>query len=374
VKVVHVITGLENGGAEGALYRLVESSLNQHEHIVVSLTTLGKYGALFLALNIEVVYLNMPKGRASLHGVKVLFSLLRNKKPDVVQTWMYHADLFGGVIAKLAGIDNIVWGIRHTNHNKEHTSLTTRSVTKLCAFLSYVIPKSIISCSVKAVSIHMDLGYKKDKFKVVPNGYDFSKLKFSFMGSKKVREELGLTSNDFLIGCVGRWNSQKDHPNLLRSLSLLKQENVSFHCILVGNGCDHTNHILMEEVIKHGLKENVTLMGPRSDVVDVMSSLDLHVLPSAYGEAFPNVLVEAMACNTPCVATCVGDSDVIIGDFGWVVPARNPTKLARSIKSSIELKKTKDWDEFCCNSRKRVQDNFSIDKMCLLYEKVWNKI
>ena len=107
MKILHIITGLNDGGAEAVLYRLCKFD-SAHKHIVVSLMVEGKYGPLLKELGVKLYCLNMPAGRIRFSGMIKLFKLLRQHKPDVIQTWMYHADLIGGVVGRLAGIKNIV--------------------------------------------------------------------------------------------------------------------------------------------------------------------------------------------------------------------------------------------------------------------------
>ncbi len=106
MKIVHIITGLNNGGAEAVLYRLVTND-KKYKHIVVSLMDLGKYGPMLQDKNIEVICLNMPKGKITFYGLMTLYKTLKKIKPDIVQTWMYHADLLLQVLKKYFGIYDI---------------------------------------------------------------------------------------------------------------------------------------------------------------------------------------------------------------------------------------------------------------------------
>ena len=110
---LHIITGLNDGGAEAVLYRLCHHD-QANQHHVVSLSGSGKYGPMLEALGVLVTTLNMSPGRPSPLAFIRLVRLMRREKPDVVQTWMYHGDLFGGLAARAAGIPSVVWGIRHT--------------------------------------------------------------------------------------------------------------------------------------------------------------------------------------------------------------------------------------------------------------------
>ena len=133
--VVHVIVGLMDGGAEGVLARLCA---NRHrcEHVVISLTGMGKYGPIIERSGIPVHCLNMNKGLFGWLGLFKLGYLLRINKAAVVQTWMYHSDLIGGLIAWIVGIRNIYWGIRHSDLNEKTTKWTTILVARLCAHIS----------------------------------------------------------------------------------------------------------------------------------------------------------------------------------------------------------------------------------------------
>ena len=371
MKIFHIITGLNDGGAEAVLYRLCKFD-SEHNHIVVSLINEGKYGPLLNDLGVEVYCLNMPAGRIRLSSLIQLFKLLRQNKPDVVQTWMYHSDLIGGVIARFSGVKNIFWGVHNTTLEKRKSKRSTIVICKLNAILSRWVPKKIIYCAEKSRKVHELLSFKTSKGAVVSNGYDLDAFFPSVEFRTRLRIEMNIAEDVILIGHVGRFDPQKDHKNLILALGILKQKNKLFYSILLGTGVNNENYILNNLIDKNDLVNTVKLLGQRNDIPVVMNGLDIHVLSSS-AEAFPNVLAEAMACGTPCVTTNVGDAALIVGDTGWVVPPNDPQALANAIMQAIEEKQTNHqaWSERKQRCRKRIVENFSIEKMVENYHRVW---
>lgn len=374
-KIVHIITGLSNGGAEGVLYRLCKYDTSV-EHVVVSMMDKAKYGSLLESEGVKVFCLNLPAGKVTLPAFFRLYKLLREQQPNIVQTWMYHADFIGGVAARLAGIENIFWNIRHTTLERGKSKISTILIAKLCAYLSNLVPKRIVCCAQEALQIHAELGYKKSKMTVIGNGYDLSIFNPSNELNFDFRSEHQVSSNQILIGMVGRFDLQKDHFGLLNALSVVKKEIPDFQFALVGRELNHSNLALNEEIKKMDLESNLLLLDQRTDISSVMNGLDLHVLSSSFGEAFPNVLAEAMACGTPCVTTDVGDAAVIVGDTGWVVPPKNPQALASAILDAMneEQNNPQAWKMRKQASRDRIVNNFSIEKMVAEYHQVWGGI
>lgn len=371
MKIVHIITGLNNGGAEAVLYRLVTND-KKYKHIVVSLMDLGKYGPMLQDKNIEVICLNMPKGKITFYGLMTLYKTLKKIKPDIVQTWMYHADLLGGIVAKIAGVKKIFWNIRHTNLVVGQSSKATILVAKICAKLSSFVPQKIVCCANKSVEVHSKMGYNKAKMVVIGNGYELDKFYPNDKAKIKIHKELNLKT-DFIFGMVGRFDAQKNHKNLLEALSLIKKKNIDFKCLLVGTNMDSGNELLNEWIKEYEIEENLVLLGQRSDIPDIMNYLDLHILSSSFGEAFPNVLCEAMACGIPCVSTDVGDASIIVGKTGWIVHPKNSEELANAINISINEKneKLEIWKARKIECRKHIEENFSIEKMLERYHDVW---
>lgn len=373
--VLHVITQLSfGGGAEAVLFRLVSAD-KDNTHVVVSLQKDDDYGELLRNDGVEVFALGMKAGGISPISIYRLWRIIRNTKPDVVQTWMYHSDLLGGITARLAGCKNIVWGIHHTTLDVKGSSRTARLSAWLCARISGFVPSRIISCSNAGVLAHKEMGYSTDNMVVCFNGYDVDEYfprPFVEVNDWKVKQGIG--SDEIVIGMVARWNKQKDHANLIKALEIFSKTcSDPWVCLLAGVEIDRSNEELNALIQTHGIGNRVKLLGKRTDVPDLMSVLDVHVLSSKFGEAFPNVLNEAMASGTPCITTRVGDSEYIVGDAGWVVEPSEPAQLAAALQHAVAEVGGAGWGERCARSRQRVESNFSIKAMVSAYAKIWTE-
>jgi glycosyltransferase involved in cell wall biosynthesis len=371
MQVLHIITDFNDGGAQAVLYRFITADL-KNTHQVISLMSTGWYGDRLSALGVQVHSLDMPKSRLTIAGIAKLYRLIRQIDPDTIQTWMYHSDLLGSIVARVAGKKVVVWGIHNTNLDPAKTALSTRLIVRACAVLSG-IPQKIISCSQEGVKVHAALGYQSQKMITIPNGYDVSEFSPKPEYRSELRHQWQIADDTTLFGLVARWNPQKDHANLIAALAHLKTQTQSpWHCVLVGSSLDADNQVLTGLLAEYGIKDRVTLLGVRSDIPAVMNALDVHVLSSAYGEAFPNVVAEAMACETPCIVTAVGDSALIVGDTGWVVPPSNPVELATAMSQAIDELALPGWKQRQANCRQRIESNFSLQIMVDKYNEVWN--
>lgn len=371
MKLLHIITGLNDGGAEAVLYRLCACEKN-NEHIVISLMDKGKYGPLLEEIGVQVYCLDMPAGKIRFAALIKLYKLIRQLKPDVVQTWMYHADLIGGVIARLAGVKNIVWGVHHTTLVKGESKRSTILIAKINALISSFIPRKIIYCAEKSRQVQQSIGFSPKAGHVVPNGYNIDDFKPDLDAGMAFRQEVGLADGEFLIGHVGRYHLFKDYPTLVNAVSLLTKEKRALKVVMVGGDLTTDNTQLKQLIKDNKCSEHITLLGRRNDITAVMNGFDLFVL-SSVSEAFPNVLNEAMACGTPCITTDVGDAAVIVGDTGWVVPPKNPQALAKAMLETMEEKQNNPqaWQARKQACRERIVNNFSIEKMVEGYHRVW---
>ena len=367
---MHVIAGLTDGGAEGVLYRLcLQDQLNTHT--VLSLTDGGKYGPLLQTDGIALHCLNMPRGRLTWAGVVRLYRLIRDLRPDVVQTWMYHADFIGGLIAKIAGVRRVYWGVRNSLMTVKESGWVIFFLARINAFLSRWIPVGVICCADRAKDMHQNIGYAANKLITIPNGYNLDSFKPDSKIGSQLRVALAIDESIPLLGCVSRYSPQKNHEGLLKALSLVKKNGIAFRCLLVGRGLDTDNTQLVSWLIQYGLQDEILLLGQRKDVPAIMNALDLHVLPST-AEGFPNVIAEAMACETPCVSTDVGDAAYIIGQTGWLVPPADAQLLAEAIQSALVCWNDKTaWSLRRTAARTRIMEHFSLEKMVATYRATW---
>lgn len=367
--VVHVITGLGGGGAEGVLFRLATHE-REHRHHVISLMDAGVYGPRLTAAGVGVHALDMPRGRVTSRGVRRLYGLLRAIRPDVVQTWMPHADLLGGIVARAAGVRAVVWGLRQSMLDPGRTRLRTRLIVRTCAPISRWVPHRIVCCSEASARAHVAAGYRASGMVTIRNGYSSDEFKPDCARRARVRAEWGADDGETVVGMVGRWDPMKDHDTLATALARVTAPG-PWRVVLAGAGMIADNRALAGLLDRHGLRDRVRLAGVRDDVAALMNAIDVHVLSSA-SEGFPNVLCEAMACGTPCVTTDAGDAADIVGDTGWVVPPGNARALAAALDAAMAAWHDRPaWRERQAACRARVVDRFGLDRMVDAYRHVW---
>ena len=374
INILHIIIGLNVGGAELMLKRLIESNKGNtnYRHAVISLTSLGKVGQQLQALGVEVQALNM---RSLLDIPRVLWRLvwlIRASNADIVQTWLYHADLLGGLVTRFTGFCPVVWGIRCTTISQGPLSVTFWLV-RLCAILSHIVPHRIICCANSAKLVHTKLGYSVHKMSVISNGYDFSVFDRSLGLRTKARTKLRFNVDEIVIGTVGRFDLIKDFNNFVAAAYIVaeKQPNVKF--LMVGHNIEWSNHTLRGWIESAGLENIFQLVGEQSDIPYFLSAMDIFCLSSACGEGFPNVVVEAMAMGLPCVVTHVGDAADILGDGDYVVPVKDSISLGDALLRMCDLKPV-DRRVLGERNAKRVREEYGIEKIRRKYEAVYDEV
>ncbi|MGK2857909.1 MAG: glycosyltransferase family 4 protein [Thermoanaerobaculia bacterium] len=372
IRVMHVITGLSTGGAEMMLARLVAAAdRNSVTSSVVSLTNMGEVGAIIETSGAGVTALGMSRRMPSPRALHRLRSTLRAFEPDVVQCWMYHADLLGGLAARSLGIPAI-WSLRQSNLSREANSMPTLLTMQVCARLSRSVPAQIVCGSEAARKAHVAIGYSGERMVVIPNGFDLARFRPSEEDRASVRSELGLAPGTPLAGLVARFDPQKDHRTFVEAAARLHRVHPEAHFVLCGGGVSRENAELSTWIDEAGIASVMHLLGRRDDLARLTASLDVAV-SSSIGEGFSNTIGEAMASGVPCVVTDVGDSAAIVGEDGIVVRPRDPAALADALLRILEM----DADErtrLGLAARARIEAHFSLGAIARRYETLWSEV
>lgn len=374
VRVAHIITGASSGGAQMMLYKLLnEINRSRFESKVISLKDRGMIGERIEDLGVQVKILPISNRIISLSAIIQLIRFVRKFKPDVIQGWMYH----GNIAASICGMFlpkhvPVVWNVRHSLYDINYERKFTQLVIRISANISKSTSK-IVYNSKKSAQQHEGIGYMPERTIVIPNGFDCDRFKPSAASKLSIRKELGVSDNDIIVGLVARYHPMKDHESFFKAAGILSERYAHIHFILAGRDISMSNPKISELIKRNGLVNQASLLGERRDIPRLLSSLDVVCCSSSYGEAFPNVVGEAMACGVPCVVTDVGDSALIVGDTGIVVPPQDPLALAKACGNLIEAG-LHGREKLGSMARERVINNYSINKIVSQYESLYESI
>lgn len=375
IKIAHLITDLDTGGAEMMLYKLLtRMDRARFENIVVSLIGRGTLAERIEDLGVMVHSMGMKPGRISFYRFLRLVRLLRNLRPDIIQGWMYHGNLSAQLSAIfLPAKIPVLWNIRGDHTDLGSEKFLTALTIWLGARLSRLPAKIINNSQTSALSHKQKLGYCNVNLVIILNGFDTDLFTPSSDARIRFRSELKLREETLLIGLVGRYHPMKDHANFLRAAALLLKTYPDVHFVLVGKDVDFSNAELMEKIRALRLTGAVHLLGMRSDLSYVTAAFDIASSASSFAEGFPNVIGEAMSCGVPCVVTGVADSADIVGDTGIVVPPRDPNSLANAWARIIAMS-ADERNALGLAARERIVTFFSIEKVVRQYEKLYSEI
>lgn len=329
-KVLWITTGLGSGGAEMMLAQIV-NGLPMLRHVIVSLTRGGKHADALRKAGVEVCSLDMPAGRPTPRSLWRLFKLVRRTKADVLMGWMYHGCL-AVVIAQLMRLKRVpmIWNIRQSLYDLKLEKRGSAFVIRALAWLSW-LPGRITYNSQLSSRQHEAAGYARSKTQLIPNGFDLAK----WQPNTPIRG---------LIGRFGRNAPMKDYATFIEAAKLIHAKHPDTRFIIVGA----ETHTL-------DVPPFIQVLGERHDLPALTASLNIAVSSSAFGEGFPNVVGEAMACAVPVVATDIGDTPWVMGETGHLVPPRDPQALADACLEILESGITRDFA-----ARERIERHFSL--------------
>lgn len=337
IKITHIITGLNTGGAERALYNLLSSDFrSKYDCSVISLIDEGTYGNRIRALGIPVHGINMRADLSVFRSIILLRRIIKKIEPDILQGWMYHGNL-AATLARYfcSGVVVVAWNVRHSLYELDSENFTTRQIIKANRLMSGKAAAIFYNSRISRLQ-HERFGFDSNNSILNPNGFDTSFLKPSSEKRGAVRAELGISDGDTVIGHVARYHPMKDHVGFIKAAVMVMSQRPELVVLMIGRDV-RANTAFLLSGLPEALVSRFYFLGERLDVYDLMQSMDVFCVSSAWGEGFPNVLGEAMAMSVPCITTDISDGPEVVGETGIVVPPREPEKLADAIFTFLNL-------------------------------------
>jgi glycosyltransferase involved in cell wall biosynthesis len=370
ISICHLITDLNLGGTETALLRLLtRMDRREFSNTVLALTGPGTLVPRFAEAGVPVITLGSERSIGP-GGFVAAFRAVRRLRPTILQTWLYHADFIGMIVARLARVPALAWNIRCAELERtDHPASLFWFLRMLAAGSS--APRVVVANSRAGIAAHEALGYKPRRWQLIPNGFDVGQMP-SAEAASGVRRALGVGADVPLVGLIARYHVMKDHRTFLAAAAQVAAAVPAVRFVLAGRGIGRENAELMQHVQALGLAERVHLLGEVAAPAEVMAALDVAV-SSSYSEAFPNVLGEAMAAGVPIVATDAGDSRHIIGEAGRVVPVRDPGAMAAAIIGWLTLP-AEERRRRGAAGRSRILEEFSLDAIVEQYEVLYRQL
>ena len=352
--ILHIITSLEFGGSQNILLKMCEYD-SENEHIIISLKKIppNRNFSKIKIINIDINFWNF------FFKLFKIFKIIKKDKPNIIQSWLYHADFITVFLKIFFPKTSIYWNIRSSNLNFKN-NFKTIIVRTINSFFSYVIPKKIIFCSKESQNLHMKYLYNKKSFILINNGVDINKLKLNIDNKKAIH-----------IGCNARFHSMKDHVTLFKALNLLKKYNINFQLHLIGDGINTNNINLINLLKDNNIQEVTKFYNVTNNIYNFYKRINLHILPSIYGESFSNVILESLSCGIFNISTDVGNSKKIIGNFGFIYEKKDEFDLLNKILLFNKGKKNYLSLSFKKKMRNFIENEYSLKKMIFDYNSVW---
>jgi len=370
MRQLFVTTSLETGGAQRALFEIIQHSNHLAEDIlVIALLGSGRYSVEFDEIGVKNFSINITSPVIGIFNFFRSIFLVRDFKPTVIQGWMYHGNLMAYLYSRFLSKDiNVFWGIRQTLYDISKEKLFTRLIINISALLSKKIHK-IIYNSKLSMKQHEKFGFSETQSIFIANGFDIEKLKFSEEKRKRIRKAFSISEDSFVIGYVGRNHPMKNISLLFDiAFDVLKQKpEIVF--VIVGEGI--SSKFFDNKKVPKEILDRLIILGLRTDVPDLLNSFDLLCLTSKWGEGFPNVIGEAMCLSVPCVSSDVGDSKDIINGLGWIVSKNNSKdEYIKYINEASKIDKNT-YMQLKSSCRKEIKNKYHIKNISYDYMKLY---
>lgn len=352
MKILYVITGLGNGGAERVVCDLANEMFKKGNDVKIVYLT-GDALTTPDHKEIELIKVNLNDLKLLLPTYIRLAKIIKKFRPDVVHSHMVHANIIMRLIRITTPIDKLICTAHSNNEGGTMRMLAYRATHRLANVTTNV-------SNMAAQTFESLRAVPSEGMRTIYNGIDLSKFKYDSDVRSHIELELNIDESYKLILAVGRFNEAKDYPNLLKAINLLKKEIAyPFKLIIAGDG--ELRNLIEDMIASLDLEEEVILLGRRNDIPELMSAADLFVLPSKY-EGFGLVVAEAMACECLVVATDCGGVGEVLSNSDFLVPPADAVALKNKMKYALELE-DKNKSIVINKNLDYVQGNFSLEKI-----------
>lgn len=360
--LTHIISGIGVGGAETFLSRLIHGMASWDHHVISLSVPQGRHlGDVFEKSAKSLTILSLKDN--PLGDMVRLRGILKIQSPNLVQGWMYHGNLaasFGCLGIGGGGIPHL-WNIRNgpmMGSSLGHLPLLSKThcLVKVGAIASNHMPAKIIYNSTASSHLHASWGYAPNKSILLPNGIDTDLFAPNQAARIAIRSAWNVTENDIVIGWVGRDHPQKDIPGFCAAMTKLSQKHPAVRGVMYG--IDHVDNC----------PDIIQLRGAESNMETIYPGFDFFC-SSSIGEAFPNVLLEAMSCGVPCITTDVGDSARIVGHLGVITPPGNHDALVGALDRGVSMP-THDKNAI----RNHIKQTYDLNKILKLYQDIYGEL
>lgn len=360
MKIMFVTRSISGGGAERQLLTLAGALAGRG----VSVGIISFYPppvGLHVPNGVNLIVAD-KRGRWNVIGFYLkLVGILRREKPDIIHPYLPVPNSLVALAAPFCGSARVVFGLRASTLELSHydwLSALSYSLERLLSRRAALLIANAHSVRTDAIA----RGYPGNRIVVVHNGIDTDEFDIDLESGAAFRARFGIAPDRFVLGHIGRFDPMKDHTTFLRAFANVAGSIQSAQAIIVGGGSTDFETALRQQAKQFGIADRIVWTGPQVTMREVYNSLDVLCISSQFGEGFPNVLGEAMACSIPCITTDVGDAAIVVGGCGEIVPPRDPGRLAIAIRK-IAAMPASERHALGTDARQRIIENFSIEHL-----------
>lgn len=365
MKIMHIITGLEQGGAENTLYNLLKHLNYSNKFLVVSLTNNVFLKSKFEDLGIKVIVLNMNSN--FIIGFYKLIKTYINFKPILIQSWLHHSDFIATLLSIITRNKNIIWTVRCAELNKKFISTKNIYLVKLLSFLSFK-PKYIIFNSYKSYNEHIKIGYQPKYYEIIHNGFNSKEFKYDINYKEKFKKKYSIEDNKLLIGFISRYHPIKGFEEYIKFANKLNSLKKNLYFVVAGRG--YADNYFVNTILKKYNIPNILFVGNIKNISNFYPALDCIFLTSK-SESFPNVIPEAMLSEVFCVSNNVGDVKKIIKDYGYITTnnfENDTLEIVKILNNKLKMK------DLTVKGRNHIISNFNLNDCINKYSKIYKKV